>query len=259
MSSTLYAPERHAAIAALVASQGRAAVSEIAATFGVTTETVRRDLAQLERAGLLRRVHGGAVPTAALVGAEAGLADRDTRSGPQKDRIARAALELLPPTGGSLLLDAGTTTSRLAQLLPTDRQLLVVTSAVPIAARLAGVAGVALHVLGGSVRGTTQAAVGADTVRALGDLRADVAFLGTNGLQLGHGLSTPNADEAAVKRAMVAAGRQVVVLADASKLGHEHLHRFATLEDVDVLVTDDAVAPDAVRALEAAGVDVVVA
>jgi DeoR family fructose operon transcriptional repressor len=255
----VYAEERHQAIAGLVVQQGRVAVSEIAASFSVTTETVRRDLAQLERAGLLRRVHGGAVPTAALAGAERLLAERDTAQAAQKDRIARAALELLPPTGGSVLLDAGTTTGRLAALLPTDRRLLVITHAVPLAARLAGLPGIALLLLGGRVRGETQAAVGVETVRALQDLRADVAFVGTNGLLPGHGLSTPNAEEAEVKRALVAAGRQVVVLADSTKLDREHLVRFAPLEAVDVLVTDDGIHDDTARALQAAGLDVVIA
>ena len=256
--TSLYAPERHRAIAGLVSQQGRVAVSEIAATFGVTTETARRDLAQLERAGLLRRVHGGAVPTAALAGAEPGLADRDVLHAAQKDRIARAALDLLPSSGGSVLLDAGTTTGRLAALLPTDRQLLVVTHAVPLAARLAGVPGIALHLIGGSVRGTTQAAVGPDTVRLMADLRADVAFVGTNALLPGYGLSTPNPDEAAVKRVLVAAGRQVVVLADSSKLGREHLVRFATIADIDVLITDDAIPTGTARELEQDGVNVVI-
>ena len=257
--TVLYAHERHRAITDRVAQDGRVGVSEIASTLGVTTETVRRDLAALERAGLLRRVHGGAVSTASLAGAEPGLADRDVQHAPQKDRIARAALDLLPASGGSILLDAGTTTGRLASLLPTDRQLLVLTHAVPLAARLAGVPGIALHLLGGQVRGTTQAAVGPDTVRSLADLRADVAFLGTNALAPGHGLSTPNVDEAAVKRAMVAAGRQVVVLADSSKLGRDHLVRFATVSDIDVLVTDDGITPRTARALAADGVDVVIA
>lgn len=255
----MYADERHRAIAALVVQQGRAAVADIATTYGVTTETVRRDLAQLERAGLLRRVHGGAVPTAALAGAERGLADRDSAQAAQKDRIARCALELLPPRGGSVLLDAGTTTGRLAALLPTDRSLLVVTHAVPLAARLAGVPGITLHLVGGRVRGETQAAVGADTVRALQDLRADVAFVGTNGLLPGYGLSTPNAEEAEVKRALVAAGRQVVVLADSTKLDREHLVRFAPMDAVDVLVTDDGISDATRDALQAAGTDVVVA
>jgi DeoR family transcriptional regulator, fructose operon transcriptional repressor len=255
----MYAEERHEAITGLVLQQGRVVVSDVAATLGVTTETVRRDLAQLERAGVLRRVHGGAVPTSGLASTEPLLADRDSAHAEQKDRIAKAAVDLVPAAGGSVLLDAGTTTSRLAALLPTDRQLLVITHAVPLAARLAGVPGISLQLLGGSVRGTTQAAVGPDTVQALSDLRADVAFVGTNALMPGHGLSTPNADEAAVKRALVRAGRQVVVLADSSKLSREHLIRFAPLSAVDVLVTDDGIDDDTLRALEADGIEVLVA
>lgn len=255
----MYAEERHTAIAGMVLQAGRVTVSEVAATFGVTTETVRRDLAQLERVGLLRRVHGGAVSSAALTAVEPGLADRDGTRALQKDLIAKAALAMLPGAGGSLLLDAGTTTARLAALLPADRRLLVVTHAVPIAARLAGAPGLELQVVGGQVRGTTQSAVGPDAVRAFGDLRADVAFVGTNALTVAHGLSTPNADEAAVKRALVRAARRVVVLADSSKLGREELVRFATVGDVDALVTDDGVRREDARALEAAGVEVVVA
>lgn len=255
----MYADERHAAIAGLVRQQGRVTVSEVAASHGVTTETVRRDLAALEQAGLLRRVHGGAVATTALAVSEPALRDRDTARAEQKDRIARAAIELLPGSGGSVLLDAGTTTGRLAALLPTDRSLLVLTHAVPIAARLAGSPGIALHLIGGQVRGATGAAVGPATVAALTDLRADVAFVGTNALLPSYGLCTPNAEEAAVKRALVAAGRQVVVLADSSKLGRDQLVRFAPTDAVDVLVTDDGITPDAVRELESCGVEVVAA
>jgi DeoR family fructose operon transcriptional repressor len=257
--SVMYAEERHEAIAGLVRQHGRVSVSEVASTFGVTTETVRRDLAALERAGLLRRVHGGAVSTTALALAEPALDARDVANAAQKDRIARAALELVPGAGGSVLLDAGTTTGRLAALLPTDRDLLVITHAVPLAARLAGCPGLTLHVVGGAVRGSTQAAVGAGTVAALSDLRADVVFIGTNALMPGHGLTTPNAEEAAVKRALVRAGRQVVVLADSSKIGEEQLVRFAGLSEVDVLVTDDGISGEHRSALEADGVEVVTA
>ena len=255
----MYAEERHEALVGLVREQGRIAVSEVAVRFGVTTETVRRDLAQLERAGLLRRVHGGAVATTALALAEPALTDRDVARAEEKDRIAKAAAELVPGTGGSVLLDAGTTTGRLAALLPTDRDLLAITHAVPLAARLAGVPGIALQLIGGTVRGSTQAAVGPDTVQALGDLRADVVFVGTNAVLPGYGLTTPNPEEAAVKRALVRAARQVVVLADSTKLGRESLVRFAPLDVVDVLITDDGVSDEDVRALQADGVEVVVA
>lgn len=255
----MYAEERHQAIATLVLQQGRVTVSEVALSFGVTTETVRRDLAQLERAGLLRRVHGGAVSTSTVTAVEPGLADRDATSAHQKDLIAKAALALLPPSGGSLVLDAGTTTARLASLLPVDRRLLVITHAVPIGARLAGAPGISLQLVGGQVRGTTQAAVGPDAVRTYGDLRADVVFVATNALTPAHGLSTPNPDEAAVKRALVGAGRHVVVLADSTKIGREDLVRFAATQAVDVLVTDDGIRGEDARAFDAAGVEVVIA
>jgi len=130
---------------------------------------------------------------------------------------------------------------------------------VPVAARLAGSPNVDLHLLPGRVRPTTQAAVGADTVIALDRIRADVAFLGTNGLSIGHGLSTPDHDEAATKRAMVAAARRVVCLADSSKVGTESPIRFAELTEVDVLVTDAGITAAERRDLERSGVEVVVA
>ena len=255
----MYAEERQQAIAQLVTETGRWSVNDLAARFTVTTETVRRDLSSLERMGLVRRVHGGAVAGDRLAVIDTALGERDVAHAEQKDRIAQAALVQLPAPGGSILLDAGTTTSRFAGALPADLHLVVMTHAVPIAARLASRANLELHLLPGRVRATTQAAVGADTVAALADLRADVAFVGTNGLTLDHGLSTPDPEEAAVKRAMVRAARRVVVLADSSKSGVESPVRFATLEQVDVLVTDDGIDSGDRAALERAGVEVVLA
>ena len=254
----MYAEERQQAIAGLVASEGRLSVLQLAERYGVTTETIRRDLSVLERAGLVRRVHGGAVPSHALSVLETAVSDRDRSSVAEKDRIAAAALDLLPEHG-SVVLDAGTTTARLAGMIPLDRRLEVITHAVPIAARLAGHPAVDLHLLPGHVRRTTQAAVGEETVEALSQLLPDVAFVGTNGISAGHGLSTPDHSEAAVKRAIVRGARQVVVLADADKLGEEHLVRFATLADIDVLVTDSRATADQLAPLTDAGVKVVVA
>ena len=255
----LYPEERQHAIATLVAERGRVQVAAVAEEFGVTMETVRRDLAVLERAGHLRRVHGGAVPAGALTLVETGLGERHGTRTEQKRKIAAAALALLPGLDGSLVLDGGSTTAALADVLPTDRRLYVATNSVPIATRLSAAAGVTLHVLGGRVRGITQTAVGDSTVRALADLRVDVAFLGTNGISVAHGFSTPDEAEAATKRATVRAAQRSVVLADSSKLGREHLVRFAALEDIDMLVTDAEADPATVAELEQAGIDVVVA
>jgi len=246
----VYAEERQQAMADLIAKRGRLSVNELAEEYGVTTETVRRDLSVLERAGIIRRVHGGAVPAEALTVLETAVTDRDLAHSEEKDRIAKAALLLLPPEGGSVLLDAGTTTARLATYLPRDHALTVVTNAVPIAARLAGLRNVDLHLLPGRVR---------RTIAALHVLRTDVAFVGSNGLTLDHGFSTPDHSEAAGKRAMVRAGRRVVVLADSSKIGLENTVRFAELDDVDVLVTDSGISALDVNAFEQRGIEVVVA
>ncbi|HET6563615.1 MAG TPA: DeoR/GlpR family DNA-binding transcription regulator [Marmoricola sp.] len=253
----MYAEERQQAIVRSVTHAGRMSVAELARTYSVTTETIRRDLSSLERAGLLRRVHGGVVPADALTVLETGVSDRDRANAAEKDRIATQALELVPE-GGSVLLDAGTTTARLAGLLPLDQELEVITHSVPIAGRLAGHPAIGLRLLPGRVRATTQAAVGPETVEALRRLRTDVAFLGTNGISVTHGLSTPDHDEAAVKHAIVAGARTVVLLADADKLGQEHLVRFADLAEVDVLVTDSRSSREELDPIEAAGVKVVV-
>jgi DeoR family fructose operon transcriptional repressor len=243
----------------LVTQRGRLSVAAVAEQFGVTTETVRRDFAILERARMLRRVHGGAVPVGALARVEMGLGERTGRLTEQKSAIAKAALDLLPGADGSIIHDGGTTTAALADLLPADRRLVAVTNAVPIAGQLANASGVTLHLLGGRVRGVTQCAVGEAALRELDELRVDVAFLGTNGITADHGFTTPDAAEATVKRAMARAGQRVIVLADSSKLNLETLVRFAAPEDVDVLVTDDSADRETLAALEAAGVEIIVA
>ncbi|NNH71349.1 DeoR/GlpR transcriptional regulator [Nocardia uniformis] len=253
----MYAEERQRAIAALVGQRGRVSVADLSEQYGVTTETVRRDLAVLDRMGLVRRVHGGAVPAAALTAIELGTGEREHSRAAEKDRIAKAALEFLPRAGGSVLFDAGTTTARLAAHLPADQDLVAVTNSVPIAARLSGYAAVRLQLLGGRVRGITQAAVGPETLRMLGELRVDVAFIGTNALTVGHGLSTPDPDEAAVKRAMVAAAHHVVVVADSTKVGREDFVRFASVNDFDVLITDTEVPPSVRNELSEYGIEVV--
>lgn len=254
----MYPEERQQAIAAQVLARGRASVTELAQTYEVTTETVRRDLAVLDRAGVVRRVHGGAVPIRALHLVEPSVDQREATRAEHKQAIAAAAAEFLPQSG-SVLFDAGTTTARLARMLPPDRELLVVTNSVPIAARLAGLGAVSLQVLGGRVRGLTQACVGEQAVSTLESLRVDVAFVGTNGISLRHGLSTPDPNEAAVKRAMVGCANFVVVVADSSKIGREEFVSFAPIDSVDVLVTDSEISSEDRAGLSGAGVEVVVA
>ncbi len=255
----MYAEERQQAIAQLVMTRGRVSVTELAEEFSVTTETVRRDLSGLERLRLVRRVHGGAVPAASLSAMESGLDERDVTQAREKERIARAATRFLPGDGGTVAFDAGSTTARLVSFIPPDLRLTAFTHGVPIAAKLAPLAAIDLHILPGRVRPRTQAAVGSVTTQALERVRVDVAFLGTNGVTAEHGFSTPDSAEAAVKQALVRAARHVVVLADSTKVGRDTTMSFAELADVDVLVTDAEPRSVPLSTFAAQGVEVVVA
>jgi DeoR family fructose operon transcriptional repressor len=227
----------------------------LADDLGVTSETIRRDLTVLERAGVLRRVHGGAIPIERL-GFEPGLAARDAVMTAEKERIAKAALAALPQEG-AVIIDAGTTTGRLAAVLPADRELTVVVNAPPLAVALASRPNLTVIMLGGRVRGRTLATVDDLALRPLEHLFVDVAFMATNGCTPEHGLTTPDPAEAAVKRAMVGAARRAVLLADHTKFSQDYMAHFAELSDVDVIYSDTGLDRGLAAELEAAGPEVV--
>lgn len=251
----MYAEERQQQIVRIARADGRVEVGALAEVLDVTAETIRRDLTTLERAGVLRRVHGGAIPVERL-GFEPGLATRDAVLTEEKERIAKAALNEVPEEG-AIILDAGTTTARLARELPTDRELTVIVNSPVIATVLGTRANLNVLLLGGRLRGRTLATVDDWALQPLADMYVDVAFLGANGLSVERGLTTPDAAEAAVKRAMIKAARRCVVLADHTKAGNDYLARFGSLSEVDTLITDTGIDAGLAEDIEAAGVRVV--
>ncbi|GAA1416094.1 D-beta-D-heptose 1-phosphate adenosyltransferase [Glutamicibacter uratoxydans] len=258
----MFAEERHQLIVEQLAVDGKVSVAQLSERFDITRETVRRDLALLESENYLRRVHGGAVAVGDASTREESYVVRTAIHAEAKARIAQRALSLLPVTEASVILDAGTTTEILAERMVKTNAgdgLLVITHALPIASVLVQSPQIALELIGGRVRGITGAASGARTAAEFSNYRADIAFIGTNGLHVSFGLSTPDPLEAAVKTALVASARRVVLLADSSKFDQETLVRFSTLESIDTLVTDQAPAGELAAALEAADIEVIVA
>lgn len=253
----MHPEERRQLITDELGRRGRVSVSRLADAYGVTPETVRRDLVELEERGALRRIHGGAVASE-RIRLEPAVAERAEHLAAEKARIGEAALAYLPDDGGTLLLDAGTTTGALVERFPTDRRLTVVTNAIPHALELAPLPMVTVIVVGGRLRARTLASVDDLAVETVRNLRVDVAFIATNGISE-RGCSTPDPAEAAVKRVLVAAGDRVVLLADHTKLGDEHFVRFAELTDLDVVITDSGADPDDLLTLKAADLEVVLA
>ncbi|MFG3253389.1 DeoR/GlpR family DNA-binding transcription regulator [Streptomyces sp. NPDC048172] len=246
-----YAAERQQTLLRIVREDGRLDAAETAERLGVSAETIRRDLVLLERQGLLRRQHGGAVPAESL-SLEPPTAER-TGYQREKRRIAQAALEHVP-TAGTVLIDAGSTTACLAEMFPGDRELTVFTNTLPVALALVGRPQLDVHTLGGRVRARTLAEVDHWAMRTLSEIRVDVAFLGTNAISVERGLSTPDTSEAAIKRLMFSAARRRILLADHHKVGRERLYQYAQLADVDLLVTDTGLSDEDAARLTDAGI-----
>lgn len=249
----LYSAQRQQAILRRLSAAGRVDVAAMADELAVTGETVRKDLIALERRGKLRRVHGGAIPLQDL-SFEPDVSARIEHA-EEKRRIAGAAVAHLPRTG-TILIDAGSTTSRLADLIPPDRRLTVFTNTLPIALALVGRPNLTVHTLGGRVRSRTLAEVDAWAARTLGEINVDVAFLGTNGISLDRGLTTPDPAEAAIKRLMLGCARRRILLSDHSKIGQVSTCKHGELADIDLLITDAAISDSDEQALRAAGLTV---
>lgn len=246
----LYSAQRRQAILTTLSTVGRVDVAAMAEELSVTSETVRKDLIALERQGQLRRVHGGAIPVQDF-SFEPALTSR-VGFAEEKRRIAKAALAQLP-RNGTVLIDAGSTTARLAELIPPDRQLTAFTNTLPIALTLAAKPNLTVYTLGGRVRNVTLAEVDSWAARTLGEINVDVAFLGANGVALDRGMTTPDPAEAAVKRLMIRCARRRVLLSDHSKINQVTTHKFGDLTDIDLLITDTGIAAADEAALNAAG------
>ena len=253
----LFSDERQGEILALIRREKRVSVTSLADRFAVVGETIRRDLADLEHRGLIRRVHGGAIPVERVT-FEPPIEARHDLMRPEKERIALAALTELPGEG-SVFIEAGSTTSFLAAVLPADCSLTIVTNGGYIASTLARHPNLTVLAVGGRVRPRSLACVDDWALETLSRLRVTVAFLGTNGLSLEHGLTTPDPAEAAVKRATLSIAQHTVLLADHSKIGVASLLGYGDTEQIDTLITDSGLPPDQARDLQDAGLRVILA
>ncbi|KAB1140947.1 DeoR/GlpR transcriptional regulator [Micromonospora sp. AMSO12t] len=246
----MLAQQRQAAILDRVRATGGVRVTELAAEYGVSDMTIRRDLEALHERGLLAKVHGGATVAGPGSTDEPGFRAKSVRQLAEKAAIAGRAAELVRP-GAAVALSAGTTTAELARRLVDVPGLTVVTNSLPVAEILhAGGRSDQTVVLTGGVRTPSDALVGPLAVAAIRSLHLDLLFLGVHGITERAGFTTPNLMEAETDRALVAAADRLVVLADHTKWGTVGISSIVELSAAHVLVTDDRLSPDARRALD---------
>jgi DeoR/GlpR family transcriptional regulator of sugar metabolism len=247
--------ERRSLILDRLREHGRVLAADLTAELAVSPDTIRRDLRELDEAGRLRRVHGGALPRH---GDAAPFASRARRAPEAKASIARRAAACVED-GQVVILDGGTTTLELAHALRGDLRASVITTSPPVALALADRPGLSVTVVGGTLRPHALVTVGAAAVETLRVIRADIVFLGVCGLHPEIGVTTEDLEERHVKAAMIDGAAEVVALADHDKLGTAMPMVVAPLSAVTRLVTDAEAEPGALAPYRALGIEVLLA
>jgi DeoR/GlpR family transcriptional regulator of sugar metabolism len=223
----------------------------------VSDVTVRKDLVKLERDGLLIRSHGGAVNMDYL-SLESSFIEKEDKFTEEKMAIAAEAARLIMD-GMIVAMTTGTTISHMTKMIRDRKNLTIVTNAVNVAVDLMNVNGINLFLTGGNIRPKTFALIGEMAQKSLEGLFYEIAFVGVNGFSIDLGITTPSMEEAKVVRKVIEGARKVVVLADHTKFNKVAFNRIATLDQIDIVITDIKTPADQINKLRNLGITVIVA
>ena len=242
--------ERRQHILGLIQRDGRVLVEDLSQTLGISRITIRKDLDDLQRRGFLQRTHGGALLPKVGTLFDPSLKEKEGQHSEEKERISAAAARLVQE-GQCVLLDSGTTTTAIARALKSFSRLTVITNAVNIAAELS-TTDFEVIMTGGALRKNSFSLVGPLAEEMLGEMHADILFLGVDGFDLTMGLTTPNMMESRVNRAMVKAAAIVVAVCDSTKFNRQSLSKIVDARAIHHVITDDRLpksTADAIRKL----------
>lgn len=250
----MFAQERQEKIAEMLKERSSIKVTEIANIFKVSESTIRRDLQEMEEMKLLTRTHGGAVGVN-RTSFEPSFTDKREEHSNEKAHIAEIASSIIED-GDTIILDSGTTTLEIARRLKA-RNITVITNSIDIASELSEKESIETIVTGGSLRLTTRAMVGHITEGVLRNFRVDKAFIGTNGISIEDGITTPNHVEAQTKKAMMNSASKVIVVADSSKFNNVCFSVICPIRAVTTIITSNDLEEDIIKSYEEIGVDVI--
>lgn len=257
MSEFTPTPERQKQILSLLSKQGRLSVSEIVEQFSISEATARRDLETLASQGKAQRVHGGVI-AAEQAPPELPILQREGEQADEKSSIGRAAAELIAD-GETVFLGSGTTVLEAAKHLRDRKNLTVITNSLPVLNALAGIKDITVVSLGGQLRDSELSFIGHITEQALAEVRVDKVVIGTRGISLEHGLTNDYLQETLTDRAILKIGREVIVLADHTKVNRVSTVLLAPLNAMQTFVTDSSADKKFVQTLKKNGINVIVA
>lgn len=253
----LFAEERKQKILDMLKRDEKATVAQLCDYFNVSSATIRNDLRELESSNLLRRTHGGAIVWS-KTGFELDTKHKEGQYQIEKEKIAEAALSLIDD-GDTIILDTGTTTLELAKRLGEKRNLTVVVNDVQIARCLEEIEDINLVFVGGSIRKKFHCTIGTWGIKMISELSVDKAIMATNGISLKKGATTPDLNQAEIKRAMISIANKVIVICDSSKFGRSAFAQFADIKQVNTIITDQGIEESERSNFEAAGIEILLA
>lgn len=249
--------ERREQIIQRLRLQGSVQVNDLSVLYGVSTVTIRNDLAFLEKQGIAIRAYGGAlVCDPANPVAEPSLQDKSALNTALKCAIARAAVELIKP-GHRVILDSGTTTYEIARLMHQHQQVIAMTNGINVANALLAAEGVELLMTGGHLRRQSLSFYGEQADQSLQNYHFDMLFLGVDAIDLERGVSTHNEDEARINRRMCEVAERIIVVTDSSKFNRSSLHKIIETQRIDMVITDTGIPTQSLLGLRKGGIEVV--
>lgn len=257
MTDFIPTPERQRQILSLLSQQGRLSVAEIVTQFSISEATARRDLDTLSSQGKAQRVHGGAIAMEQAP-PELPILEREEEQADEKARIGRAAARLVD-NDETVFLGSGTTVVEIARNLRDHKNLTVITNSLPVLNILAGNKEITVVSLGGMLRESELSFIGHITEQALSEVRVDKVFMGTRGVSLEHGLTNDYLQETLTDRTILKIGREVLIVADHTKVNRVATVLLAPLNSMHILVTDSKADMKFVQALKKQGINVIVA
>ena len=237
--------DRRNQLAKMLLSEGSLKVGEAAERFNVSTETIRKDIVFLDKEGIAKKSHGGAIVSSEML--EKPLSQKEIENANSKSKIALEALKLIP-SQGVIVLDAGSTTLALAKLLALGKGLTIFTNSVLVTQVLANSEN-KLFSFGGMIRSSSLAIVGKWANEEISSINADISFIGTDGFKGLSGPATASYEEAEFKKNIVASSKKTVILSDSTKFSNSSLFEFCKWENVDALITDKFAPVEMISAL----------
>lgn len=249
--------ERREQIIQRLRQQGSVQVNDLSGLFGVSTVTIRNDLAFLEKQGIAVRAYGGAlICDSNTPGAEPSVEDKSSLNTAVKRSIAKAAVGLIKP-GHRVILDSGTTTYEIARLMRQHTDVIAMTNGMNVANALLEAEGVELLMTGGHLRRQSQSFYGDQAEQSLQNYHFDMLLLGVDAIDLERGVSTHNEDEARLNRRMCEVAERIIVVTDSSKFNRSSLHKIIDTQQIDMIIVDENILPESLEGLRKSGVEVI--